>query len=506
MDSAVISECLKDQIKGQRVTAAVFTTFNFEPDFFEQDIIPLLLDQENAYSTDERVKKYLVMDVLRESGLLLEVFYDLPLFRQERNNSPQMEYLCHGVNLGNKAFHAKNIFLLLHDDINEVDVLLVGAGSNNLTKAGWWDNIECQHWEEIRSGEVRVSFLNQLKEDFTWLQQRQGIMPSNQGSALRKINEFLVNCKGSNSAKPVAYYGPSYIEKQNGILHFLKQQKKSIGKYSNWTLEIISPFFAEDATNKEHKAFLKLGVNEIKMLLPIDGEGNACCDPKYYSHINNDEDISWAKWRPKYKKTLGVDCVPFRRLHAKIYHFYNGIQAWAFVGSVNFTHKALKENVESGFFVKLDQIDPFLEELKENEVPDSCIRPSDSETDQIESITGFPELHLSYDWIEKQLSGRTAEGKSYEIQIKSPEGEFITEKWIITDQVSIYEGVTDGLEILLKNGSLVKIVGKSRKSNEPFPEDTLLLQQTGWTHKPIDLPLFAYRPGQKGFYHHRKNR
>jgi HKD family nuclease len=489
VDKAVVSDKLNELLEGCKASAAVFTTFNFEPEFFELDVIPILLKQDNAFSTDERVKEFIIRDSLRESELLLEIFYDLPIFRQEGKQSPQMEYLYHGVDLRNNNFHAKSIFILVdHEKLDEKH-LLVGAGSNNLTKAGWWDNIECQHWQKVKSREVDRTFLNRLREDVDWLIEHQGIVPSTQRSALHKIREFLVNCKASNSVEAVAYYGPSHVGLHGGVIKFLKGEKSGLGNYQNWTLEIISPFFAENTTNKEHDEFFKLGVDKINLFLPIDDNGHGCCEPKYFEHINKSEGISWAKWSSNCANTLGVGKEPFRRLHAKIYHFHNRKQAWAFVGSVNFTHKALKENVESGFLVKLDKVEPLLEVLAENESPDKCVleNASDDEASVQAEMAACPELHLSFDWMERTLSGRTILGESYEIVLLGPERESLIGNWRLSGEQSIYKGETDELENVLKNGSLVTVSGKSTESGELFPQHTVLLQQTGWTHKPITV-------------------
>ena len=136
--------------------------------------------------------------------------------------------------------------------------------------------------------------------------------------------------------------------------------------------------------------------------------------PQILWKSHKSERISWAKWSNNYANTLGVGKESFRRLHAKIYHFYNRKQAWAFVGSVNFTHKALKENVESGFLVKLDKVEPLLKVLGETETPDKCVldNASDDEAGVQEDLAACPELHLSFDWIERRLFGRTIQGES----------------------------------------------------------------------------------------------
>ena len=83
MDSAVISDRLKELIDGREVKAATFTTYTFEPEFFELEVIPLLLPGDIPFSSDSRVKEFQVREALRDTKLNLDVFYDLQIFRKE---------------------------------------------------------------------------------------------------------------------------------------------------------------------------------------------------------------------------------------------------------------------------------------------------------------------------------------------------------------------------------------------------------------------------------------
>ena len=491
MDRAVISEKLIDLIDGREVLAAVFTTYTFEPEFFELEVIPLLLPHGVPYSTDDRVKRFQVREHLRECGLPIEVFYDMPTYRLSGEQSPDMEYLCHGVSLGNRAFHGKLVMLLVRDDESEEEALLVGAGSNNLSRSGWWDNIECLHWEEVLSGLMPRRLLNRLRDDVNYLVDHSGIAPDKAG-ALDYVGDFLDECKGSNSADPVFYYGLHRAASPNSFLDYLDNAARPLAKYGNWTLEIVSPFFADDVENAEHDAFLDLGVQKIHLLLPFDDEGNALCHPDYYIHIEKNEHVAWARWRPELAKSLSVQGEFFRRLHAKLYHFYNKKQSWVFVGSVNFTHKALYENAEAGFLVKLDRAGPLLEELPKSVQVDEFGVIEDvtpGATDDVADSGEFPEIHLHYDWIGKKLLGRTSRQKmAYRIEILGAEGEPVITSWEVPYKSTQYTGDCDELEHLLKSGSLVKIRGVNAHTNAPFTDHVVLLQQVGWTHKPLDLP------------------
>lgn len=491
METVVITQRLLELIADRDVQAALFTTYTFEPDFFELEVIPLLLNQEMAYSTDNRVKRFMVRENLREMDLPIDVFYDLPMFRMNGECSPEMEYLCHGVNLGNCAFHGKVNMILLKDRETEEETLLLGAGSNNLSRAGWWDNIECQHWEEVKSREVTRKLVNTLQKEIDFLDKYRASTTGVNKTAIDRIGEFVSSCKGSNSAVPFYYYGLSFSDNNSSFIKFLRSNSSPLARYSNWSLEIISPFFADDAENKEHQTFFEMGVNNIKLLLPFDGEGKALCQSSYFEHIEAEEGIQWARWEKDVGRALGLDGEHFRRLHAKVYHFYNKRESWVFVGSVNFTHMALYRNIEAGFLAKLNKAGPLLEAISDKSVfEESEELKEKAPGSEHEEDTVLPELHLCYDWVSKRLTGRTARYHSYEIEILGAEGESVINPWIVKYQEECYEGEMQYLEKALRNGSLVKVKGRNLKLKEKtaFPAHSVLLQQTGWSHKPLDLP------------------
>lgn len=250
MDNIVISDKLTELLENREVKAVVFTTYTFEFDFFELEVIPLLLNNDTAYSTNERVKIEQVRLELQkartQTPMPLEVFYDGKLFREqaleneERQKSPRMEYLCHGVDLGDSAFHSKVAFILVYDEEWKSDCLLVGAGSNNLSYAGWWENIECQHWEEVwpedkngRWGEdyhPPLVFLKQLRDDMEYLKhlRRPSDPHSLQDDAVKKISDFLEECTGQEQYETEStYYGikteKDYSKKKNRFKDFLKE-------------------------------------------------------------------------------------------------------------------------------------------------------------------------------------------------------------------------------------------------------------------------------------------
>ena len=195
MENAVVSDHLGALLADRQVKAAVFTTYNFEPDFFELEVVPLLLPGNTQLSSHAAIKLFQVREALRESAVELEVFYDLKIFRENASCSPSMEYPFHGVYRGNNAFHPKLVFILIYDEETESDCLLVGAGSNNLSQAGWWDNIECVHWEMVSAQEYcLLVLLKRLKADVEWLQNERYLVPGNGHSALDLVAGYLDFC------------------------------------------------------------------------------------------------------------------------------------------------------------------------------------------------------------------------------------------------------------------------------------------------------------------------
>ena len=492
MDSYTISDELLTKISGQKVTAAVFTTYTFEPDFFEIDVVPLLLDQEQSFSTDERIKTLQVRESLRESGLEIDVFYDLNVGRQNIEHSPAMEYLCHGVNIGGSAFHAKNTYLLVEDPEGNHHLLMC-AGSNNLSRSGWWENIEVAHWIVI-SSDSDSSVIADVISDVEWLISHTSTTGS---TALTSIQRYLAQANITKSDGFPIYMG---MQRQSSVFDFFEQHLRTeflIGDVCH--LEIISPFFADSPDNRLHDEFMeKLPIQDITILLPADQEKTALCEQDYFEAIHQANNIQWGQWQPNIGKQIGLSSDLFRRLHAKVYHFYTDTQSWLFIGSVNFSHKAFgyhvnKANVESGFLIKLDYVQPLLTPLVSNQAPIRFQPPKHDQSAAIddELLLSIPEIHLCYDWRTNELSGRCSEDNHLKIQIINHEQQAVTTPWLLTSETNYYQHddqALDSLRELLKNGSLVTVVGIELSGNTDFPQHTVMLQQVGWSHKPIELP------------------
>lgn len=498
MELSTYSDSFQAQVgDNEKVVAAVFTTYRFEPEFFEQEVIPLMLDKSLAYSSDQRVKSLQVREALSQTGLPIEVFYDINLFRQQGTISPSMEYLHHGMRGDHSAFHAKLVFLLLENKDSGEQSLCVGAGSANLTIAGWWENIECQHWERVENGSARQKFKNQLADDVNWLLKRRQGFADSEGHALPLIAQFLAKCKCANGAADVSYYGLSslYLAKKSrpAFMQFLHEAiKNQKTNYRYWTLEIISPYFAQGPDFDGHTHFFNdMGVREIRIFLPVNDQGEALCASEYYERLSQMEGIEWASWSKEMTKALGLKTPVNRTTHAKIYHLYNGKQSWVFVGSVNFTYKAVSENQEAGYFTQLSSPAQFLTPLRAD--PDKwCPEDQLSGADEAKSDdTQWPDLTLAYDWKEQRLTialSKHHEEHAVACDILSPEG-VVAVAGIKASETPVEVACnSSAIEALLKNTGFLQVSGCWLPSGVSFPACEVLAQQINWTHKPLDLP------------------
>ena len=129
----------------------------------------------------------------------------------------------------------------------------------------------------------------------------------------------------------------------------------------------------------------------------------------------------------------------------------------------------------------------------EDFVIDKFTEPSESvpgKDSDLESEVAFPELHLCYDWVSNRLTGRTSRSIVCQIEILGAEDEPVIDPWHLCNTESEYEGEIHDLKRVLRNGSLIKVRGRDLTDSDKseFLSQRVLLQQIGWSHKPLDLP------------------
>jgi hypothetical protein len=354
---AVLSEHLEERIAGRRVVSAIFTTYQLDPGFFEQHVLPVILGVPVSHAAAVRLVQ--LEDRLRTVPGEVAVYYDAEgLVTSSDFGAPKLDVRRIPIRLSTGIFHPKNLFLLLESEPDEdgqaANSLLVGALSANLTKSGWWSNVEVGHFQEIteddatRSKHELVWFLNRLRRWATG------------HDAHRAIQDTIAFLRGTGARKHRTTdekLHPHFHGGRESVADFL--EATAGGKLRGAYLDVISPFF-DDAESCAPLEELKrrFEPKEIRVFLPRSKAGAALCNDKLYAAI----EALGAKWGrlPKeswLRQGRSDDAEP-RYVHAKVYRFFtqNPKTELLLVGSVNLTRAAHQRggNVESAFLVEIE--------------------------------------------------------------------------------------------------------------------------------------------------------
>src|SRR3954470_24949037 len=143
---AVLSEHLQEAVDGRTLTAAVFTTFRFEPGFFEQEILPALFDVSWHHVPKLRVLQ--LEECLRPVSGKLAVYYDQRALVKGDLGSPGLDVRRIPCWRAEGYFHPKVTLVLVEGEDGRALVSM--TSSANLTRAGWWENLEAAAVETIR--------------------------------------------------------------------------------------------------------------------------------------------------------------------------------------------------------------------------------------------------------------------------------------------------------------------------------------------------------------------
>ncbi|MEZ4942838.1 MAG: hypothetical protein R3D58_18350 [Saprospiraceae bacterium] len=326
MDQHLLKIRLREALEGRRVLAAVFSTFNFEPVFFENYVLPILTPEPGRFQ-DSAIANQLVWREQMRRGLMPEVTVYCDFHAKNNAEAPALGYEVRCLRLpeaGNAIcnFHPKHIFLLL-----EPDTLLLVTGSGNLTPAGWCQNVEVFHIQKIerpfgqRPFTQRTNFLQRQFESLSALLQ----LPLSK--AEQQINGQVLRYF-SDDTLTRAIQSEYFTSVEESFPDFLQRTVFQGNKIER--AEIISPYFSNGT---ECLDFLRRnGVSECRFLLPISAQGDEVLMLEDTFKVHDNKGASWHSW---------VDGALRNRFsHAKIYRFYAEKQVYTVIGSVNFTNPA----------------------------------------------------------------------------------------------------------------------------------------------------------------------
>lgn len=424
----ILTDQLSETIGSRKVIAAVFTTFNFDPSFFELYILPLLFPDQN-FSPFEKVRLLQLEDCLRALPHLA-VYFDASAISHD-GNSPKLGYSRIDVRWKRGVFHPKLILLLVkRDDPAERPSLIVTCQSANITRSGWWENVECSHIEEVhdkRVSEVDCSYRGDL---LSLLGRIKRSCPKDNHDALDLIHRFVldrvaqtnVNATGQDSEIQTRIYGGI------GNRDFADWLKHEVKVPLGLNLEVVSPYFDQNDVQPLKRIVEATEPRSVNVFLPQKSDGSAEVSADVYESVDTMKRTKWANLPNEIvsRSTSGraaADDLTDRFVHAKLYRFWKqGERGILVLGSVNCTSAATNppgtKNLEAAFCLDAThQRIPNRALLKpiNSEITEFAEKQAD-ESDDSEDVQFS--VYLRYNWATHELTIRSDDVVSTPFEIR----------------------------------------------------------------------------------------
>lgn len=344
--TAALLDRLEEAIDGRKVLAALFTTFEFQPGFFEEHVLPVLFDQ--SFSNIPRLRRVQLEEAVT-AGPPVAVYYDARHSRLDREEAigPGLDF--RKIPVVRKGFFHPKVFLVLveragAEGADPEQSLIVAVGSANLTRRGWWENVEAVWMDEIEAG-AKIRYKDDLKE-FLAQVRKEGYLAANH-EALERILSFLrreVEAFQLRSwvgvFEPRLFYGQSGYE---GFADFLASETRLPA--ATYNLEILSPYFEGSGAGPLADLIDRLQPRSVRLLEPQPEERGADAKEPFLQAVRElgravrwghlpDEHLRWGR--------SGSQGGTHRFVHAKVYRLWSqseGREILA-VGSINLTSAA----------------------------------------------------------------------------------------------------------------------------------------------------------------------
>lgn len=352
---AVLSEGLRDRLGRRTVEAAVFSTFRFDPGFFEQEVLPVLFDVQ--FHQDPAIRKLQLEDLLRPLSGRVAVYYDARALEEGGRGPASLDVRRVPVAPSTGYFHPKNVLLLAADPDTGQRSLVVVTGSANLTQAGWWENVECAHIDvlpEDRPSKLRDGLLQTLDHVAQASRTVTASAAPGPRSALKEITQFVRQLPSVPYRSADGRLHPHFLASgRRSAQSFAGLLRDALrGDFRGAKLEIISPYLDDAAASEPLRELLDLlQPSQWRVLLPED-RGGARCQESMYDWLV----AAGGQWGrlPGALTSAGDRGAPARRVHAKVYRLFTSDREVIVLGSFNLTRAAHQAggNVETAVLVE----------------------------------------------------------------------------------------------------------------------------------------------------------
>ncbi|MCB9479344.1 MAG: hypothetical protein H6684_09385 [Deltaproteobacteria bacterium] len=485
---AVLSEHLQNYINGRKINAAVFTTYQFDPGFFEDEILPVFFDV--PFSHVPAVRRVQLEEPLQLVKGGVAVYYDQDGLAPE-SGSAKLHLQRIAVRRPHGVFHPKNVFVLVENAPSDPDeppsqALMVACMSANLTRSGWWENVEVCHVEEVHQGHA-TRMHDSLLATFDELVAISAKRLSQGHAALESIRRFVAEQtrprKKRRGGKDHRLLPHFYSSAQGSVVQFIQDSFRY--SLEGWNLEVISPYFGPGTRSLPLIDLVqRFHPKSLQIYLPRNEKGEALCSRDFFDSIH-DLDVRHAAWGqlPKsLRRRGGQKDVAERFVHAKVYRFFSPStkQEILFVGSVNLTNAAHsgQANFETGFLVEVAHDKRPAWWLEVDDVPPKAFHESAEDEARRKSIATH--LALKYSWRSEQAAAYWDDAHSspalsvfHQDQSLFDLDNLAPRRWI-----PIADTAAKVLQRILKSTSILNV---QAGDEEPAP---LLVQEDDMDQKP----------------------
>ncbi len=485
---------------GAACAQGVFTTFTFDPAFFELQVLPLLFP-DSSFSQPDKVRRAQLDDALRTVEHLA-VYYDRHALAQD-GEPAQLDYRRIDVGRRTGCFHPKVVLLLVDDHHDEDEpikpvrqALIVGLLSANLTRAGWWENLECAHLDEIKDWEVDdepCAFRADLLALILLI--RKSAQEGDDQRALDRIHEFLRTRTHTDRVTRRKSRGTYHTrifcgQQQQDLAGWLRERRL---RDESLNLEVISPFFDGDGAGPLPELQDAVRPRETRVFLPTEADGAAEVSKTTYDEIA--EVATWARLpgdvtgRGKSGEAKGVQP---RRVHAKVYRLWRkGGPDLLVVGSPNLSSaghsRATAGNLEAAFLVDVTDAG-YPQRWWLEPVDHEAERFTDTAPAEEDGLEGAGlNLSLQYDWGKNELSYRLvrddADKRVERFEVNQPAGPhlFSVDRPRSGRWVTCPGDAATQVRDLLASTSFLQITHKGRSWRILVREEGMAYRPSLWT-------------------------
>ena len=498
LPEAVLSRRLAEAVRGRRVRSAVFTTFNFDPGFFELQVLPLLFSQ--SFSQVDKVRLLQLEDALRGVDHL-SVYYDRGALSQDAEPA-RLDYRRIDVRRATGVFHPKLAFLLVDeskepgedaDETRQYQSLLVACLSANLSRAGWWENVECAHIEEINDRDQAPDRVPYRRDLLAILRRiRACASEDDDHRGLDAVRAFLRRRVSTERYVNESAGGRWYTrlfggERRLDLANWLADRR--LGR-RDWNLEVISPYFDAHGAAPLDRLIEVIKPRETRVHLPRDADGSALVTAQAYKAAAALDGVRWAELPDEITRRSGGasgERLAPRRVHAKVYRLWHrGGGDVVLVGSANCTSPAHRHggagNLEAAFLVDIsDQMLPKRWWLKP--LAHDAERFVESAPDEADGLDHPPfGVSIRYHWDEGTLAVRLERKMALPLDVEDISGRrlFTIERGDVERWCACEESAANAVRESLASSSFVRM----RRGDAHW---RVLVREEGMAHRPSIL-------------------